>query len=209
MNCSRLKLDSSGVRSSVTVNIGSCVNVVVPTWFSGSPTDVTVTPAGILVQRSTTLRANGSRLTTFSAVGPGTAKLAATITPASGLMMPVWSGRVVVRAGGTSGDPVPGRPTHLRATVQNHQVTLTWQAPKVTATAGAPTDYLVIWQAPPMLPLTARVDTHSTHLSYTSPFGPGVYTVIAKNASGAGPPSKPVTVCENQSSATAGSCFPT
>jgi len=185
------------------------VNVVVPAWFYGSPTDVTVTPVGVLDQTSTTLRADGSRLTTFSAIGIGNADLSATITPASSLMMPAWSGLISVRSGTSTGDPVPGRPTHLRATVQNHLVILNWQAPKVTRTAGVPKDYLVIWQAPPMLPLTAMVDTHSTHTSYTSAFGPGIYTVVATNASGAGPPSKPVTVCENQSSATSRSCFPT
>jgi len=207
--CSSLELDFSGVRPSVTVAVGSCVNVVVPAWFYGSPTDVTVTPAGILDQRRSTLRTDGSRLTTFSALEPGTATLAAAVTPASALMMPAWSGRVVVRSRGPTGDPVPGQPTHVRATVQNHQVILTWQAPKITPTAGVPTDYLVIWQAPPMLPLTARVDTHSTNISYTSTFGPGTYTVAAKNASGTGLPSKPVTVCENQSSVTSRRCLPT
>jgi hypothetical protein len=193
----------------VTVNIGSCVNVVVPAWFDGSPTDVIVTPAGVLVQRTTNLRADGSRLTKFSAIGPGTADLAATVTPASGLMMPAWSGLVAVRSGVSTANPVPGRPTHLRATVQNHKVNLNWHAAKVTPTAGVPTDYLVIWQAPPMLPLTASVDTHSIHSSYTSAFGPGTYQVVAKNANGTGTPSKPVTVCENQSSLTSRSCFPT
>jgi hypothetical protein len=207
MACSTLTLDYSGVRPSVMVRKGSCVDVVVPAWVYGSPTDETVTPAGILDQRRTFLRADGSRFTDFTAIGVGTAKLAAMVTPASGLMMPAWSGRIVVRSGGSTSDPIPGRPTHLRATVQSHQVILTWQAPRVSATVGVPTDYLVIWQAPPMLPLTASVDTHSTHVSYTSAFGPGIYTVVATNATGAGPPSKPVTVCESHSSATSGSCF--
>lgn len=99
-----------------------------------------------------------------------------------------------VVAHGVSGDAVPGRPTHLTARVRDHQVILRWHAPKVTATTGAPRDYLVIWQAPPMLPLTAEVNTHSTLTSYTSTFGPGTYEVEAKNRSGVGPPSKPVTV---------------
>jgi hypothetical protein len=194
MACSTLTLDVNGVRPSVTVKEGSCVDVVVPAWAYGSPTDVTVTPAGVLDQRSTALRADRSRFTDFMAIGLGTAKLAAADVPASGLMMPAWGGRIVVRSGGATDDHVPGRPTHVRATVQDQQVILTWRAPRVTPTDGVATDYLVTWQAPPMLPLTAEVDTDSAHTSYTSAFGPGTYTVTAKNASGSGPPSQPVTV---------------
>jgi hypothetical protein len=72
-------------------------------------------------------------------------------------------------------------------------VVLRWKAPKVTRSAGAPSDYLVIWQAPPMLPLMAKVNTHSRLTTYTSPFGAGTYEVEAKNAKGTGPASKPVT----------------
>ena len=104
------------------------------------------------------------------------------------------------------GGVVPGQPTHLTARVRNQQVILHWQAPRVTPTAGVPRDYLVIWQAPPMLPLTAEVDTHSRLTSYTSTFGPGTYEVEAKNAKGAGPTSKPVTVCGSQSTTASRSC---
>jgi hypothetical protein len=88
-------------------------------------------------------------------------------------------------------------------------VILDWKAPRVTPTAGVPRDYLVLWQAPPMLPLTAEVDTHSTLTSYTSVFGPGTYEVEAKNRSGVGPPSKPVTICGKPSAAASRSCPPT
>ena len=107
------------------------------------------------------------------------------------------------------GNVVPGPPTHLTATIRNHQVILNWQAPKVTPTAGVSRDYLVIWQAPPMLPLTAEVDTHSTLTDYTSVFGPGTYKVVAKNRTGVGPPSKSVTVCGNESVTAHRTCPPT
>jgi hypothetical protein len=101
---------------------------------------------------------------------------------------------------------IPGQPTHLTARVRDHQVILRWRAPSVTSISGVATDYLVIWQAPPNLPLTATVDTHHTLTSYTSKFGAGTYEVEAKNRKGTGPPSKPVTVCENPSTAASGTC---
>jgi hypothetical protein len=100
-----------------------------------------------------------------------------------------------------AGQPVavPGPPRDLAAIMRNHKVVLTWRAPRVDRKAGAPGDYVVIWQAPPIEPLTAEVDTHSIRTRYTSPFGAGTYEVEAKNAAGTGPPSNPVTVCPGQS----------
>jgi hypothetical protein len=108
-------------------------------------------------------------------------------------------GRAVHASAARQNGAVPGRPTHLTAKVQNGDVVLTWRQPAVTATTGTPTDYLVIWQAPPVLPLLAEADTHSTATTYTSVFGSGTYEVAAKNAKGTGPPSKPVTICDTQS----------
>jgi len=93
-----------------------------------------------------------------------------------------------------SAQPVPGPPTRLEARIRNQKVILTWRAPQVNQNGGVPTDYVVIWQAPPIMPLTAEVDTHSTATRYVSHLGPGTYEVEAKNAQGTGPPSKPVTV---------------
>jgi hypothetical protein len=91
----------------------------------------------------------------------------------------------------------PGAPTHLRATVADGHVTLHWRAPATSPTAGSARDYLVIWMAPPVMPLTALVDTHSPVTDYSSTFGAGTYEVEAKNARGTSPPSAPVTVAQN------------
>jgi hypothetical protein len=122
------------------------------------------------------------------------------LTPEPGFA--VGLSRVSARHGGAA----PGRPTHLTATVQNDKVVLAWHEPAVTATTGVPTDYLVFWTAPPLLPLAGEADTHSTHTSYTSVFGPGTYEVEAENAKGTGPPSKPVTVCQSRSTAPISNC---
>jgi hypothetical protein len=103
---------------------------------------------------------------------------------------------------------IPGQPTHLTTLVRDHQMILRWRAPSVTSTSGVATDYLVIWQAPPVLPLTAKIDTHSTLTSYTSNLGAGTYKVEAKNKNGTGPPSKPVTLCGKQSTAASAACSP-
>jgi hypothetical protein len=111
---------------------------------------------------------------------------------------------------GPAGQPVavPGPPTDLAATIRNQKVVLTWRAPRVDRKAGAPADYVVIWQAPPLEPLTADVDTHSTRTRYTSPFGPGTYEVEAKNAAGTGLPSKAVTVCSGRPTSSDQGCPP-
>lgn len=95
--------------------------------------------------------------------------------------------------------PVPvGRPlapTHLTATMTaTGTVVLHWKAPRATPRHGFAADYLVIWNAPPIEPLSAIVNTHSTATTYVSPFGPGTYQVEAENAAGTGPPSAPVHV---------------
>lgn len=96
MPCPRLTLSNTSPEPSVVVTVGSCLDVVVPAWHNGSPTNVTVTPGGLLQEETTTLEADGTRLTTFSVGAVGTARLAATIAPATGLFMPAWGGRVVV-----------------------------------------------------------------------------------------------------------------
>jgi len=88
----------------------------------------------------------------------------------------------------------PGVPTDLRATVHGDVVVLHWRAPRATVPHGTPSDYLVIWSAPPIEPITALADTHSTATTYRSAFGPGTYQVVAKNAAGLSPPSAPVVV---------------
>jgi hypothetical protein len=123
-------------------------------------------------------------------------------------LTPQTASAFVAQNGSAHHGNIPGQPTHLTARVQDHQVILRWRAPSVTSTSGVVTDYLVIWQAPPLLPLTAEIDTHSTLTSYTSSLGAGTYEVEAKNESGTGPPSKPVTVCANQSTAASGACSP-
>jgi fibronectin type III domain protein len=101
---------------------------------------------------------------------------------------------------------VPGAPTHLTATLKNEKVILRWEAPKTTAKAGPVTDYQVVWEAPPIEPLEGLTDTHSTATHFTSAFGAGTYTVSAINKSGTGPPSAPVTVCQNGTTPTSGNC---
>jgi hypothetical protein len=103
-----LTLTFTGPRPSVTVGVGSLVEVVVPAWHYGSATDVTVDPSGVLQERSSVLRTDGSRLVTFTALRTGVATLAATITPASNLFMPAWGGRVVVTGDDPARQPPAG-----------------------------------------------------------------------------------------------------
>jgi hypothetical protein len=112
----------------------------------------------------------------------------------------------VARSGSTGHGDVPGQPTHLKARVQDDHVFLRWRAPGVTTTSGVATDYVVIWDAPPILPLGAVVDTHSTLTRYSSGLGAGTYEVEAKNKNGTGPPSTPVTVCVSQSTGAGDAC---
>ena len=88
----------------------------------------------------------------------------------------------------------PLAPTDLTASVSTTGVVLHWRAPRVTAHHGAATDYLVVWTAPPIEPLQAVADTHSSATMYLSHFGSGTYQVVAKDAAGSGPASAPVQV---------------
>jgi hypothetical protein len=99
-------------------------------------------------------------------------------------------------AGTATAVPVgrPGAPTHLRAALLGNVVVLHWDAPRVTSRHGAPSDYLVVWNAPPIEPLTGEADTHSIATHYDAHFGPGTYQVVATNAAGRGPLSLPVVV---------------
>jgi hypothetical protein len=101
---------------------------------------------------------------------------------------------------------VPGAPTHLTATLKNQKVILRWKAPESGAKAGPVTNYQVVWEAPPIEPLEGLTDTNSTATHYTSAFGAGTYTVSAINKTGTGPPSAPVTVCQNGTTPASGSC---
>ena len=129
------------------------------------------------------------------------------IVLALGLTPPTASA-VISQDGSAHQGNIPGQPTNLTARVRNHEVILRWRAPRITSTAGVAADYLVIWQAPPVLPLTAEVDTHSTVTSFTSNLGAGTYEVEAKNKDGTGPPSIPVNLCEHQSTTANGTCSP-
>jgi O-acetyl-ADP-ribose deacetylase (regulator of RNase III) len=81
----------------VIVHPGADVAVTVPAWGSGTATQVHVVTGGILREQCTTLLAHGGRRTIFQAARSGSAVVTATVTPASDAMMPVWSGKVIVR----------------------------------------------------------------------------------------------------------------
>jgi hypothetical protein len=120
--------------------------------------------------------------------------LAATIAGAGlGVPLASVSGAVQVPAPVPVGRPLA--PRYLTATITaTGTVVLHWKAPRATPRHGFAADYLVIWNAPPIEPLSAIVDTHSTATTYVSHFGRGTYRVVAKNAAGTGPPSAPVQV---------------
>jgi hypothetical protein len=103
---------------------------------------------------------------------------------------------VTTQAAASGAIPVgrPSAPTHLTASVAGNTVTLHWKAPRATATHGYAADYIVVWTAPPIEPLMASVNTHSTATKYMSHFGSGTYQVAAENAAGTGPLSRPVQV---------------
>lgn len=87
---------------------------------------------------------------------------------------------------------VPGTPTNLQATVSGNTLGLSWAAP---STGGTPTGYtLVARTAPGGAVLVAIPLGNVTSFGANGPNGVYVLSIVASNASGAGPESSPVTV---------------
>jgi hypothetical protein len=82
----------------VTIEVGRYVAVTVPAWHWGTATHVQVTTRGLLRQVCTVVTRAHGRRTVLVALRSGRSHLGATVEPASNLMMPAWSGIVVVRS---------------------------------------------------------------------------------------------------------------
>jgi len=82
----------------ITVRVGGELVVTVPGWHWGDATDVNVGNPGVLSEQCSVLLPDHGRRAVLLAVSLGESHLSATVTPASDVMMPAWSGEVVVTA---------------------------------------------------------------------------------------------------------------
>ncbi len=87
---------------------------------------------------------------------------------------------------------VPGTPTNLLASVSGNALSLSWGAP---STGGTPTGYTLVARPAPGGPVLVAIPLGNvTSFAATGPNGVFVLSVLATNASGAGPESSSVTV---------------
>jgi hypothetical protein len=80
------------------VHEGQAFIVVVPAWGSGKATGIRNSNPGAITLLCSKLTARGSRTSVYLAMHSGTSKLWATVTPATNLFMPSWSGTIKVSA---------------------------------------------------------------------------------------------------------------
>lgn len=86
----------------------------------------------------------------------------------------------------------PGTPTNLQATVDGNHLTLTWTAP---SSGGTPSSYTLVARTAPGGAVLATIPLgNTTAFSAIGPNGVYVVSLVAVNATGAGPESSAVTI---------------
>lgn len=109
----------------------------------------------------------------------------------SGLLVATVTGITAVPTAAAQ-PALPGAPSTLQAVVDGNNLTLTWAAP---STGGAPSSYTLVARAAPGGAVLAAIPLgNTTAFSAVGPNGVYVVSLVAVNASGAGPESAAITI---------------